>query len=263
LGYGDQILASGIARKARLRHPDKKICIGDGSQIEWGEVFENNPHISKEVVPGCIWVHSHKGFRPYIENGQISQEKLVWKKGFKASPGEIFLTDQERQKWSEYSNFVYIEPNIKGWLGPNKDWGFDKWQSVVDRMPDIAWVQGPGRKLNRVQQVSTDSFRDACALLERAVLFAGTDGGLHHAAAALGKKAVVIWGGFTHPRNLGYDSHINLHSGVEPCGSLKACAHCKKAMDQITVEMVVKAIRSQLSKPLSTTQIPITQTAEA
>jgi ADP-heptose:LPS heptosyltransferase len=243
LGYGDQLLATGIAKRARLFRPGKKICIGDGTQVECGEVFENNPHISREIVPGCIWVHSHKGFRPYVENDKCTTEKLAWKREFKAYPGELFLTAEEKAKWTQ-TDFVYIEPNIKGWLGPNKDWGFDRWQEVVNRLPGIRWVQGPGRKLDGVEQVQTASFRDACALLSRASLFVGTDGGLHHAAAALGKKAVVVWGGFTHPRNLGYDDHINLHSGVEPCGSLKPCDHCKKAMDRITVEMVVKAIES-------------------
>jgi hypothetical protein len=242
LGYGDQLLATGIAKRARLFRPGKKICIGDGTQVEWGEVFENNPHISKEILPGCIWVHSHKGFRPYVENDKSTADKLAWKRSFKAHPGELFLTAEEKAKWTQ-TDFVYIEPNIKGWLGPNKDWGFDRWQEVVNRLP-LRWVQGPGRKLDGVEQVQTASFRDACALLSRASLFVGTDGGLHHAAAALGKKAVVVWGGFTHPRNLGYDDHINLHSGVEPCGSLKPCDHCKKAMDRITVEMVVKAIES-------------------
>lgn len=243
MGYGDQILATGIARRARLAHPTKKICIGDGTRIEWGEVFNNNPHISKEIVPNCVWVQSHKGYRPYIDLERCTPEKLAWKKDFKASPGELFLTDAEKRKWSEYSG-IYIEPNIKGTMGPNKDWGFHRWQEVVNRMPDVAWVQGPGRRLTGVTQVSTDSFRDACALLSNCIAFVGTDGGLHHAAAALGKKAVVIWGGFTHPRNLGYETHINLHSGTEPCGSLKECSHCKKAMDRITVEMVVKAVRS-------------------
>jgi hypothetical protein len=242
LGYGDQLLATGIARKARLFRPGKKICIGDGTQVEWGEVFENNPHISKEIVPGCVWVHSNKSFRPYVDNEKCTADKMAWRRDFKASPGELFLTAEEKAKWTQ-TGFVYIEPNIKGWLGPNKDWGFDRWQEVVNRLP-LRWVQGPGRKLEGVEQVQTASFRDACALLARADLFVGTDGGLHHAAAALGKKAVVVWGGFTHPRNLGYDTHINLHSGVEPCGSLKPCDHCKKAMDRITVEMVVKAIES-------------------
>lgn len=236
------MLATGIARKARLFRPGKKICIGDGRDIEWNEVFEHNPHLSREVVPGCVWVHSHKGFRPYVDGERSTKEKFVWKKDFKASPGELYLTSEEKAKWSAKFNFVYIEPNIKGWLGPNKDWGFDKWQEVVLRTPDVHFIQGPGRKLAGVEQVSTESFRDACSLLDRALFFVGTDGGLHHAAAALGKKAVVVWGGYTHPRNLGYDTHINLHSGVEPCGNTKPCDHCKKAMDRITIDMVVKAI---------------------
>jgi hypothetical protein len=235
------LLASGIAKRARLKHPGRKICIGTGSEIEWVEVFDNNPYLSREVVPNCLWVHSHKGFRPYVDIERSTKERYVWKRDFKASPGEIFLTDRELAKWKQ-TDFVYIEPNIKGWLGPNKDWGFDKWQQVVLRTPDVRYIQGPGKKLAGVEQVSTESFRDACSLLDRAALFLGTDGGLHHAAAALGKKAVVIWGGYTHPRNLGYDTHINLHSGVEPCGNLAPCDHCKKAMDRITVDMVVNSI---------------------
>jgi ADP-heptose:LPS heptosyltransferase len=246
MGFGDALLATGIARKARLARPGKKICIGDGFRVEWvADVFDNNPHISQEIVPGCIWVHSHKGFRPYVDIEKSTLEKYVWKRDFKASPGELYLTDAEKAKWPQ-RRFIYIEPNIKGWLGPNKDWGFDKWQAVVNAMPDVDFVQGPGRALTGVVQVETESFRDACALLYKADLFVGTDGGLHHAAAALGKKAVVIWGGFTHPRNLGYDSHVNLHSGVEPCGVLKPCDHCKKAMNRITVDMVVKALRGCL-----------------
>jgi hypothetical protein len=241
MGHGDQLLATGIARKARLAHPGRKICIGNGHEVEWGEVFDNNPHLSQEIVPGCIWVHSHKGFRPYVDQEKSNKQRFVWKRDFKASPGEIFLTGREMAKWTQ-TNFAYIEPNIKGWLGPNKDWGFNKWQQVVSRLPEITWIQGPGRKLEGVTQVSTESFRDACSLLDRAAFFLGTDGGLHHAAAALGKKAVVVWGGYTHPRNLGYDTHINLHSGVEPCGNLAPCDHCKKAMDRITVDMVVNSI---------------------
>jgi hypothetical protein len=241
MGHGDQLLATGIARKARLAHPGRKICIGNGHEVEWGEVFDNNPHLSQEIIPGCIWVHSHKGFRPYVDQEKSTKQRFVWKRDFKASPGEIFLTGREMAKWTQ-TNFAYIEPNIKGWLGPNKDWGFNKWQQVVSRLPEITWIQGPGRKLEGVTQVSTESFRDACSLLDRAAFFLGTDGGLHHAAAALGKKAVVVWGGYTHPRNLGYDTHINLHSGVEPCGNLAPCDHCKKAMDRITVDMVVNSI---------------------
>lgn len=244
MGFGDALLGTGIARKARQKHPGRPIAIGDGNQIEWiDEIHRGNPALTKEVVPSCIWVHCHKGYRPYVDNERSSKERLVWKRDFKADPGEIFLGPQEIERWAPFKGFVYIEPNIKGWLGPNKDWGFDRWQEVVDLMPEVRWVQGPGRKLKGVTQAETASFRDACALLANCSMFVGTDGGLHHASAALEKRAVVVWGGFTHPRNLGYDTHINLHAGVEPCGNLKACEHCRKAMEKIKPAMVVKAIR--------------------
>jgi hypothetical protein len=248
VGFGDSLLASGIARKAHQKHPDKKIAIGDGSTIEWSEVFEGVPYIAREVHQGVVWVHSAKGFRPYIENENSTKERLSWKRNFKAEPGELILTEEEVELWPQ-TDFVYIEPNIKGWLGPNKDWGFDKWQSVVKFLPNVRFIQGPGKKLDGVEQAQTDTFRQACALLSKANLFVGTDGGLHHAAAALSKPAVVIWGGYTHPRNLGYEFHVNLQAkGVEPCGSLQACQHCRTAMDRVTVKEVVQAIKNELRR---------------
>jgi ADP-heptose:LPS heptosyltransferase len=81
-------------------------------------------------------------------------------------------------------------------------------------------------------------------LLSKARFLVTTDGGLHHAAAALGKPAIVVWGGLVSPKILGYDSHINLHSGTASCGSTEPCPHCRKALDWVTVDMVVDAINS-------------------
>ena len=243
MGFGDALLGVGRAKRARLRHPDKKICIGNGQVVEWiPEVHDGNPYLLRSPEPGCLWVHSHKSFRPYVDIEKSTETKYTWKRDFKAYPGELFLSEEELDVWKDYKGAVYIEPNIKGWLGPNKDWGFERWQAVVNALPEVQWVQGQGKTLEGVTQLDTESFRDACCLLAHCSLFVGTDGGLHHAAAALDKKAVVIWGGYTHPRNLGYETHTNLHQGGEPCGNVKACDHCKKAMDKITVEMVVRAI---------------------
>lgn len=181
------------------------------------------------------------GRRPYIDYLKTTEEKVVYNNAFKPEPGELFFSDAERARYGHYGGFIYIEPNTKGTFGGNKDWGFDRWQEVVRRLP-YRFVQGKGRKLDGVEQCQTGSFRDACALLNRADFFVGTDGGLHHAAAALGKRAVVVWGGLVSPRILGYDAHLNLHSGTHSCGSHKPCQHCKKALDWITVEMVVEAI---------------------
>lgn len=239
MGWGDDVLTTGIVKKARLR-TNKPICVGSGQSLYWSSVFEGNPNISKEIVPGCVWVKSCEGFRPYIK--KIHDWGYEYEEAFKADAGELFLTEEEKD-WPE--GFIYIEPNIKGEISKNKDWGFDKWQAVVSKIP-AKFIQGPGRKLEGVEQVSPKDFRHACGLLARCRFFVGTDGGLHHAAAALGKKAVVVWTGFSSPKQLGYETHVNLHNGGKPCGKFADCQHCRKAAESITVDSVVRAIESLL-----------------
>ena len=76
-------------------------------------------------------------------------------------------------------------------------------------------------------------------------LFIGTEGGMHHAAAATSRKAVVIFGGHISPKITGYDFHTNLYVDIEgsPCGNKNICNHCKKCMDSISSEMMIKEIK--------------------
>lgn len=237
MGWGDDLITTAIVKKAKAKS-DKDICVGDGREIFWSEIFENNPKISKKITKNCVWVNSYKGRRPYIKD--CLPDKVVWNEDFRVSPGEIFFRPEEL-RWKE-KDFIYIEPNVKAGWCKNKDWGFDKWKQVVRALPNLRFIQGQGERL--VEQKDTQTFRDACALLAKASLFVGTDGGLHHAAAALGIPAVVVWGGFISPKILGYDTHINLHTGTHSCGIRKDCKHCSDALNKITVEMVINAIHS-------------------
>lgn len=207
----------------------------------WEEVFDHNPKMAREPYPGCLWVPNIMGNRPYIDHKRSKPEKIVYT-DYKVEPGELFFHPDELRHHE--TDFIYIEPNVKGTFSGNKDWGFENWQAVVNKA-EGRFIQGKGRRLDGVQQVETRSFRDACALLSRASLFVGTDGGLHHAAAALGIPAVVVWGGLAPPSVLGYETHTNLHSGASACGLYGACEHCRKALSRITVEMVVDAIEKR------------------
>ena len=89
MGFGDALLAGGIARKAHKKHPDKKINIGDGSVLEYSEVYENIPYIAKEYDPSGVWVHSHKGLRPYVSNERTTRERMAWRREFKAEAGRF------------------------------------------------------------------------------------------------------------------------------------------------------------------------------
>lgn len=230
-------MTTAIIRRARA-HTPRPIVVGDGQQVVWSEVFDGNPHLAREVTRDCVWVKAHPGKRPYIR--YVEPGRMVWNESFRAEPGELYLTDEERD-WPD-RDFVYIEPNVKGDVYKNKDWGFANWQKVVDALPGIKFVQGSGAVLARVLQRPTVSFRHACGLLSHARLFVGTDGGLHHAAAALGIGGVVVWGGLINPRITGYETHTNLCRAKGFCGMTGRCDHCQAAMRAVTVEDVVRAI---------------------
>lgn len=242
MGFGDSLLATADVKKAKARFPDRPVVVGNGLTVSWCEVYDHNPKISREITPDAVWVRSAEGLRPYIDYAKSGSGRFAWNYNFRAEPGEIFLTEQETD-WPD-RDFVYIEPNVKGTVSENKDWGFDNWQRVVDALPGIRFIQGTGRKLANVEQRDTQCFRHAVGLLSHARLFVGTDGGLHHAAAAVGKPAVVVWTGFSPAEVLGYPNHINLQAKTKACGSVKKCAHCDAVKKQITVEKVIEAIES-------------------
>ncbi len=59
------------------------------------------------------------------------------------------------------------------------------------------------------------NFRAACAMINISDLFFGPEGGFPQAAAALNKKAVVIFGGWINPLVIGYDFHNNIYVDID------------------------------------------------
>lgn len=127
----------------------------------------------------------------------------------------------------------------------NKRWPFERWQVVVAQLRQgghevVQFRAGGGRVLSGVREIKTPTFRKALAVLQHARLFMGCEGGLHHGAAAVNIPAVVLFGGFIHPRTTGYDMHANIFTGgTEGCGRFTECEHCKQAMLAITPQMVI------------------------
>src|SRR5688572_25123829 len=110
MGYGDSLIVTSIVKKAKAKHPNRPVCVGDGTQVRWCEVFDNNPNISREITPDCVWVRSAEGYnRPYVDYQRSTKDRIAWKP-FKVEPGELFLSSEET-RWTD-SGFVYIEPNV-------------------------------------------------------------------------------------------------------------------------------------------------------
>ena len=80
-------------------------------------------------------------------------------------------------------------------------------------------------------------------------MFLGHHCGFSHAAAAIDKPAINIFGGWISPSITGYNIHNNIYINLpnSPCGSKIECSHCKECMSQITVEDIVSAVIKEKS----------------
>lgn len=257
MGLGDNLMASGLARGAASQ--GRKVAFGDGERIIWDQhsetIFRNNPNVARrgaERDANLRWVPFYKGHRIY---NRQDGKRWIWNMEFRPTPGEMFFSRAEERNGRRYGDgFVVIEPDVPTWksVAPNKDWGRAKYQVVADRLRAeglrIVQFRHPksGAPLSGVDQFRTHDFRDSLAILKRAALYVGPEGGLHHGAAAVERPAVVLFGGFIPPSVTGYLTHTNLTGGAEACGSIHPCKHCKDAMAAISVEEVVEAAMERL-----------------
>ena len=262
MGYGDEIIATGLARG--LRDQGKLAAFGDGKRILWGpwceEMFRNNPNIAHPSMAhqtNLVWIKHYKGARLY--NVQSADKKQwIWNYGFKVKPGEFFFDEAERAR-IEYTrqslrDFVVIEPNVP-WqksVAPNKDWGEEKYEQLCQRLQSngVQVLQflhkNTRRRLTGVATMQLEKFRDVIGTLSLAKLYIGPEGGMHHASAAVGVDAVVLMGGFIPPLVVGYDGHTNLTGETKACGNIQTCSHCIEAMKRISVDQVFEAAMAKL-----------------
>lgn len=260
IGYGDEILATGLARGARDR--GKRIAFGDGEKIifsPWSEqVFRYNPNVAHpgdEADSDIEWIAHHKGHRLY-NSVSADRTRWVWNMGFRPVAGELFFNEEELQFAEEAgSGFIVIEPNVP-WhksVALNKDWGALKYKAVASELSaagrDVMQFSYPTARVvcASARQFKAPTFRHALAVMARAALYIGPEGGLHHGVAAVGIPAVVLFGGFIPPEVTGYPTHANLTGGSSACGHLSKCSHCKTAMNAISVDKVLHVARRYLN----------------
>lgn len=263
MGLGDEIMATADAKRLKGKFPDYQIVIGDRRPFLWTEdqkiIFRNNPNITPpnkiDYNQKILYLQNYAGNRPYIDKIKTTNfsDKIFFSK-YKVEKGDIFFSDAEIIYLdflkSKYSDCILLNPDIKGtFSGDNKDWGINNWKSLSERLAErgLKCVQSNFNKnniLNSCDVVDINSFREMCLLISACKLTVTTEGGVHHAAAALDKKAVVVFGGRTNPNQFGYNFHINFYveHPLSPCGKNSKCSHCRDSMDNIKVERVEEEI---------------------
>jgi hypothetical protein len=254
MGIGDELMAAGEAEWFARQQPQQPYRVGifDARrlQLRWDDIWEGNPYVAR---PGTLHHHvmtNCGGHRPYIAGKTV--ERWTWQR-YTPQPATLVLRSDEAAVAAHTQGAVLLQPTIKHGASPNKQWPWASWQALVDSAPGIRWVQvgmGMEHQLRGVEFLETRTFRHACGALQGARAAVLHEGGLHHAAAALRKRAVVIYGGFISPKSTGYVLHRNLfyNDSAHPmgCGTRSSCAHCARAMNAITPELVLEELKTLL-----------------
>lgn len=219
------------------------LVVSETGMPQWSEVWENNPRIARRDGHDVVKLVDDPRNRVYIASK--TGLRYTWQR-WDIRPGELYLTPAERAYAKPYAGRVLIEPNTKVHLG-NKAWIPKRWQEVVDRagVPFLQAGRGP-IWLDGVKRVTTPTFRQAAAILSVSRGYVGTDGALHHAAAAFGVPAVVLWSEFCAPEFVGYASQRNIRHAGPACGSRGLCGGCKDSMSAISVDEVLENLRAIL-----------------
>lgn len=258
MGFGDEIMVSAEAR--RLNDATGKIVriVDRHGRPRWNEVWENNPRVAERDFCGEVaTLRNGPGCRHYLVEAR--RDRFVFRAGAVTAPGEIWFDAEELREVDAMRAgrpYVLIEPNVDSGFSHtvNKDWGFERWQAVARALSGVRFVQaGPVdvRRLERAEPFESGRFRRALVALAGAALFVGSEGALHHAAAALRIPAVVVFGAFVSPAVTGYASQRNIsvpHPGYPlGCGLRTGCADCRAALDSIPVAEVVRQIEEALA----------------
>lgn len=260
MGVGDEILAAGQAQRLYDGDSSMRVAICDQRGTpRWHPIWEGNPIIATpaDVAAGepVRKLVSGPGCRPYIAYPFTKESGWTFNQTFRCRDhvAKLCLTAAEVKKAKavrkKHGPFVLIEPFTKH---ENFRWPLARWAALVAACPDLTFVQhthADSQPIAGAHQVPA-TFREACALVAESDLYVRSESGMCHAAAALGRPQVTLFGGCMDADVMGgYPGQTCLvdRAPGSPCGSWLPCAHCAEAMDRLTVETVVGALRAALA----------------
>lgn len=235
--------------------PRKVRVLFQGQPKKWNEVWDGNPRIARISERGDfqdLHARDAENNRPY--HVKKTADRWTYNPAFRPDVGEIYFTQSELNYAASCKPSIVLEPYLQSKASPNKQWGWIRWSKLAwilqEKYGQRVTQLGPLgiQLLEGAEHIVTPNFRTAAAVLARAPGVVLPEGGLHHAAAAVGVPGVVIFGGFTPVELTGYEIHKNI--GVtfdDACGLRVPCDHCKDVMAKIPPEAVAEQIMEILS----------------
>jgi len=258
-------------RDLKAAHPDWAIGVASAGP----EIWENNPHIdlsinetnAEEIIdigPGKVTRGSKTNGLHITAAFRCSLEEHLGE-SIKQGPykPDVYLSDVEKS--IRLIDGPYWVINCDTGPFTAKRWPLERFQEVVDAMPDICFVQvGLARDCrgrltgpNVIDLIDRTKIRELFNLVYHAEGCISLVSSLMHVAAAFEKPCVVLAGGREPPTFERYAYHRYLDNvGCLPCCKKQACWHntlsaCKdhdgkyaKCMTLLEAPDVVSAVRS-------------------
>ena len=274
---GDQLCMSAIVRLVDEQYSFRVITISS-----YPEIFNNNPRVWKNIGVKIFSLYISRLLRflsgPQLENFLFKDQDKSLAEYMRSSEknlhlveahskhfhhrikynliqNEIFLSQSEVDSYIKKFNltkpYAVIGPNSKITYTPNKQWPFDNFQKVVDKTPNIDWIQVGEKKeplLNNVKNfVGKTNLREFFYIISRAQFVLANEGLLNHVASAFGVKSYVIQSGFSDASLARYANTVFISSDKmcdkSPCWLLKECGIIgKPCLSGITPKDVAKQL---------------------
>ncbi len=195
--------------------------------INYGTINEDKQAHLMERIAKRLQFKLSKPFFPYMVHDKKDEVDLDFIKG----------------------KFVCIQSSANTIFSANKNWDMGELDKVVDHLNLGCTTIQVGVKddlpLNTQYHLNGKlSFRQSCYLLSKATLFVGPEGALMHAASASNTKSVIIFGGYIHHRNSGYQNVIPVESHITcaPCLIPSSCTIGLLCMKELKAETVIEKI---------------------
>ncbi len=202
--------------------------------INYGAINTDADQHLMQRIANCLSFKLEPGFKPFYKMDNAAD----------AIPLDFIKSDLP---------VICIQSEANTTFSQNKNWIPERMDELVATLNHKAITIQIGAKDDR--KLATHyhyqgelTIRQSIYLLSKSNLFIGTEGALMHACSAINTKAVIIFGGYIHPHQSGYENIIGLKSDVEcaPCLLTTPCPFKMKCMNQITFDTVMDQVNKCL-----------------
>jgi ADP-heptose:LPS heptosyltransferase len=283
---GDNVVITGLISQVK-KNTDCNIVLFSLRK----EVFENNPNIFKIIdlnnhkflfyililFQGTRIIEFNTKTYPHIDIFDLLRKKSK-KKYFKHISeviggnlskyinfgnfkNEIYLSNKEQKKFEKkFSNILLnkysiILPYSKKTMTPIRNWGFDKYQKLVN-LVNINWVQAGAKNekpLENIVNLKDTTIRELFFLVKNSSFVLSNDGSLNHIANSFNVTSFVIMSGFTNSEFIKYRNSIIISREPQiecaPCYLKEPCYREKQfCIEDISIEIVKKKIIDYINK---------------